>query len=700
MTCALVLSVALSATVPVGRAGPLQKEDATRVDGVSQNAMGVCLAGKTLYAVGGGVLYVLDVREPLKPRLLSRLGGMDNNRQIVVQDGFAYIVSRETGLRIVDVRDPLKPRLRSRYDTIEMATGIDVVGKTAFVSERIYGIEVVDVSDPDRPAHVCVRKTGESQSNRYRDGYLYSGEWGGGRVQVFDARDLADFRSVGELDLGGFGDGVEIDGGYLYCSTGHDAKHRHAREVAAPAGAGHGLDVFSLADPAKPTWVARANFPVFKPRNEDFWTPRVANGLAFCCDSHNGLFVVDVKNPAKPAVVDRFCVPQEGKDWPSAAISSCAIGEGCVYVTAYPGGLWVVPVTGVTPPSRPKGTPPAHPDYRERYATDARAWHVYRPAASGQARTVAVRGAVAYAAFGDAGLHVLRLSGDGFAKMGELPGARRVTDCCFVGNRLVTAEGADGFAVYELDGPAAFREVARRRMAVTDMYSSAIAFWCWPAVGDKVVLTTRFGPYQVFDLKDFDAPRPLLKFWGGCPWDKYVSDGAVNGRLPVLMPYIGLAWYDFNGETSFQVRSSALRKAPVGGQTDGICRMGVSRYLYTIPQPRSDVYDYKAAAYYVIVEADGTCSDPLALPPVPAFGKGAAARFSGIPRASGHLVLMTNRSLRKVVVWDFADVKAPRVLRAYSLSGNPDIGAFWGERAVVPAGHQGLLMERIGALRR
>ena len=546
----------------------------------------------------------------------------------------------------------------------------------------------------DNPAHVCIRKTGESQSNRYRDGYLYSGEWGGGAVEVFDAHDLKTFRPIGKLRLGGFGDGLEIDGDFLYCSTGHDAKHHRAKTVKDRYGAGRGLDIFSLADPVQPKWVSRVDFPVFTPRNEDFWTPRVANGLAFCCDSHNGLFVVDVKDPARPKVVDRFCVPQKGKEeWPSGAISSCAIGEGCVYVTLFPGGLWILPVAGVKPPARPKGTPPAHPNYREPYPTDTAAFHVYRPAAAGPARTVVLRGDIAYAAFGDAGLHVLRLSETGFEKLGTLPGGRRVTDCCFVGDRFVTAEGVDGFAVYELDGPTGFREIARR--AASSRADRSVAFWCWPTVDDKVILTARCGPYELYDATDFGAAHPILSFPGTCLWDKYPADGAVNGRFPVLKPYNGLGWLDFTGPKPRFGNQENARTAPFfGSQNDGICRLGANRFLYTIQQPQSSVYDYGAAAYYVLVEADGTYSKPLALPPVPAFGKGRDARFSGIPRADGNLVLMTNRSGRKAVVWDFAEPERPKVLRAYTLSGNPDLGAFFRGKAVIPAGHQGLVMER------
>ena len=670
---ALASSVAICATasddwpeIPI--------DSCRKVPGLSESMMGVCLEGKTLYAIGGGTLYALDVSDPANPTVLGSLDGMDNNRQVVSQNGFVYVVSRETGLRIVDAHDPKNLKLRSRYDSVEFATGIDIVGTTAFLSERINGVEVVDVADPDNPRHVCIRKTGESQSNRYRDGYLYSGEWGGGAVTVFDAHDLKNFREIEKLRLGGFGDGLEIDGDFLYCSTGHDAKNGHVREVSDPIGAGRGLDIFSLADPANPKWVSRVNFPVFKPRNEDFWTVRVANGYAFCCDSHNGFFVVDVRDPARPKPVSRFCVPQKGKnvkDWPSGAISSCAVGIGCVYVSSSPGGLWVVPFEGVEPPARPKGAPPANAGYREAYPTDADKFHVYRPKASGQARTVTIRGDVAYAAFGDAGLHVLRLSKDGFMKLGELPGGHRMTDCCFVGDRLVTAEGLDGFAVYDLPSPAKFREVTRR----ASVRGSSIAFWCWPIEGDKVVLSAR-GSYSVYSLADFRAEKPLLKFSGTCQWHKYPADGALGGRFPVLYPGRGLIWLDVAANKPKLICKPERGDLPIfGAQQDGICLFGGDRYLYTVNVNRKPAF--------VFVGRDGVLSDPIEIDAA-----------SGIPRAEGNLVLLTHRSGRKASVWDFSEPARPKLLRMHSLSGNPDIGTFFRGKAVIPAGHQGLIMEK------
>ena len=650
-----------------------------RVGGLASTGMAVALDGKRLFAGAGSTLYSFDVSDPLNPAKLGELDGFDNLRQIRVRGDFVYVVSRETGLRIVDVSDPAHMRIRSRYDSVEFATGIEVVGSVAFLSERIYGVEAVDVSDPDNPVHIAIRKTPESQSCRYRDGWLFSGEWGRGELSVFDARDMRSFRQVAKADLGGFGDGVELDGKYVYCSTGHDSLHRGV-PAAKAKGAGRGLDIFDISDPEHPRHVSRTDFPVFTPRNQDFWTPRVANGWAFCCDSHNGLFAVDVKDPAKPKVVDRLCIPYPKKpDWPSCAISSLEVGEGCLYMTCLPGGLYVVPVAGVKPPARPTGEPPKNASYRDSYATDEGKFFVYRPEASGQARAVAMRGDVVYAAFGNAGLHVLKVAkGGGFEKLGELPGRHRVTDCCFAGDRLIVAEGLDGFALYELEGPAKFREVARRPCAGI---GGSVAFWCWALDGETTLLSSRCGPYAFFSLKDFTGGELLAYRGGGCQWDRYPADGAIGGSYPIIRPYRGVIWMELSGG---DVR---LKSEPTGSgdggamveQRNGITRFG-DRFLCTVVDG------------YEIYTADGKVSVPWRrLGKAGAKGKG---NFYAMPRTDGRFVLLTERSAKKASVWDFADAENPKLLREYLLSGNPDAGAFFEGRAIVPAGHQGLLLER------
>ena len=690
---------------------------AVRVEGVGRIGMAVALDGTRLFAGAGPTLYALDVSDPLRPRLLGSLDGFDNLRQIRVRGNFVYVVSRETGLRIVDVSDPAHMRLCSRYDTVEMATGIEVVGDVAFVSERIYGVEAVDVRDPDHPAHIALRKTFESQSCRYRDGFLFSGEWGCGEVTVFDARDMRDWRIVGKAELGGHGDGLELDGNLLFCSTGHHSLHRGI-EGAEARGRGRGLDIFDISEPPHLRHLARVDFPRFLPHEDDYWTVRTANGWAFCCDSHNGLFAVDVRDATHPVVCDRLCISDPSRDWPSGAISSLEVGEGCLYMTSRPGGLYVVPVEGVHPQPRPTGAPPVGAEYREKYGADGPSalrqqqaddsngpsalrqglgdighrtsdvFHIYRPEAAGQARAVVVRDDVAYVAFGDAGLHVVRLTEDGFEKLGELPSERRVTDCCFAGDQLLVAEGLDGYALYDLPAPGDFREVARRPGAGT---AGSVAFWCWAPTPRHIVLSARDGSYAFYRLADFadSAARPVM-LDRACSWDRYPADHATdNGAYPVIYPYAGVAWMDLSGDVPRMVRdafgaegSAVVRLAGVAGtassapvvtdQRNGVCRLG-DRFLCTVSDG------------YVLLSPDGSATPWRRLGP---------DGHRGAPRTDGRRVLLTERSGRRATVWDFADATAPRLLRDYSLAGNPDLGAFWRGRALIPAGHQGLLMEK------
>ena len=654
-----------------------------RVPQVAEKGMAVALEGNRLFAGAGSKLHAFDVTEPLNPRPLGSLDGFDNLRQLRVRGRYAYVVSRETGMRVVDVSDPARMRICALYDSVEFATGIEVAGDVAFISERTYGVEAVDVSNPEKPMHISLVKTPESQSCRYRGGFLYSGEWGVGEVSVFDARDMRRFRKVKSLPLGGFGDGVDIDGNYLYCSTGHDARHRSISKKEG-VGAGRGLDIFDISDPSAPKHVSRVNFPVFKPRNQDYWTPRAVEGMVFCCDSHNGLFAVDARDPSSPKVADRLCIPMPagGKSFPSAAISSLEIGNGCLYMTCNPGGLYVVPVGCAKMPERPLGALPSNASYRKAYAVDESKFHAYRPSVPGQARSVVLRGDVAYAAFGDAGLHVLRIKdGGGFEKIGELQGARRVTDCCISGDRLITAEGLDGFAMYEIGNDGRFREIARRKGAGT---GGSVAFWCLAPDERHVVLSSRNGPYAFFALDRFAAAQPIATLSPGVPqWGRYPADASLCGLYPAIVPAMGVSWVDLRGEkpvVTFRPKGRMPDHAVT--QADGIARLG-DRYIctagagYRMYSPAS----VKAAAR----PPEGVASKWKAL------GEGGHA---GVPRSDGRLVAISHRAKKLVSVWNFSDIGNPVLLRRHELEGNPDAAALYHGKALIPAGHQGLLMEK------
>ena len=659
-------------------------------------AMALALEGDRLYAGCGGSLVIYDVSCPLEPRRLGSVDGFGVVRQIAVQKGFAYVACRESGLWIVDATDPAAPRIRSRFDCCELATGVDVAGDACFLGQRQNGVEFVDVRNPDRPEHIAMRKTDESQSVKYRDGFLYSGDWGTGRVTVLDCRDLRNIRQVACESLWGYGDGVWLKGNRLYCETGHHARNRDLKTLSykpivtdemrtygredAGGGCGHGLDIFDVTDPARPIRLGRADFPPLYTRGNDMWTPRTTAGsdMVYCCATHNGIFAVDCTDPTQPKVVDRWLCPDpKNPKVPSACVGSIAVGDGCLYAALKVGGVQVIPTVHAKREIFDQGALPHHVDFREDYPTDAKEFVVYRPDRRGQARAVAVKDDVIYAACGSAGLHVLRLAEDGsLVKLGELDGAAEVFDVQVEDDRLYTAEGLRGWAMYGLEGPARFREL-KRLSKLDEMGEPALCVW--KPAQDWVVVSTRRSQATFFKVDDFGTDREPSVAVGWCPgWDKYLMDRAIGGWIAYNSANKHIAWVDLNAAKKPKVTLSSPKNRL--GLGDGICRLNDGKALAT-----------RGNGYFLM--DPGACEPQdgktWSLRPFPAPG------VRGIPRASpdGRTVLVTCRIGRHASLLDFGDPDRPKLLKRWSLSGNPDIGAFCRGRAVIPCGHQGVVVQ-------
>ncbi|MBQ7189990.1 MAG: hypothetical protein IJR99_11305 [Kiritimatiellae bacterium] len=674
--------------------------DPVKVEDASSRVMAVCVEGNRLYAGGGPDFYVFDISEPLKPKRLGHINGLAGVRQIAVRNGMAYVSAREAGLWIIDATDPARPRVRSRFDCCELATGVDVAGDVVFLGQRQNGVEFIDVSDPDHPAHIAMRKTDESQSVKYRNGYVYSGDWGSAKLTVFDARDMKNIRQVAYEDLWGFGDGVWLKGKYLYASTGHHARHRdlsklpykgvdsqelHLYGGAGPgAGCGHGLDIFDVSDPTHPRRVGRADYPPLYVRGLDMWTPRTSasSDLVFCAATHDGLFAVDCADPTNPKVVDRWTAPLASHpEWPSCCIGSVAVGNGCVYAGGMGCGLIVLPAKGAAQETFEQGPPPIHASYREPYLTDENEFRVWKPARPGQARAVAVAGDVVYAACGDAGLHVLQVKPEGgIEKIGELTGHPRVFDVQVDGTRLYTAEGLDGFGFYEMDTPTGFREIGRLPQIGP---GNNLALCLWVADRNHLILSSRNGGCRLYDISDPTRPKDLFRF-GTCPgWDKFLMDAPIGGGryMAYNNAHKNILWIDLGAEP--QPSLVTTTKYNFIGLENGICRFDENRALVT-----------SGADYLFLAPNEGDPPDCSRWPRKPLPGPG--SKLCGIPRKdpNGTRVVKTCRINREVALYDFADPENPVFLKRWKVSGNPDIATFWKGKVVIPCGHQGVLLQK------
>lgn len=668
------------------------------VPGSGEDAMALCLEGSCLYTGERGTICVYDVKEPLKPKRLGSVSGLGGVRQVAVQKGMAYVSTREYGLWIVDCTNPRKPRIRSRFDCCELATGVDVAGDVVFLGQRQNGVEFIDVSDPDHPAHIAMRKTDESQSVKYRDGYVYSGDWGTGKLTVFDAHDMKNIRQVAYVDLWGYGDGVWLKGKYLYAATGHHSKHRDPAtlpykpvdtpeirkygKLDAGSGCGHGMDIFDISDPTAPKRLGRVDYPPFYARGLDMWTPRTSanSDIVFSAQTHNGIFAVDCSDPMKPVVLDRWVSPVADKpQWPSCCIGSIAVGNGCVYVAGKGCGVVVIPAEGAAQEVFQQGVLPQNASFREAYPTDENEFYVWKPAKPGQARGVALKGDIVYAACGDAGLHVLRiLPSGGFKKIGEQPGHDRVFDVVFDGKYLYTAEGLDGWGFYELVGDTEFREVGRVKNLGASNLNLGLCVWA-PAPGFAGLSARMHGNY-IYDVSNIAKPRQLAKV-GGCPgWDKYLMDQAIGGGRYLANNGANsyLEWVDLQAKPHAKVCTKTDKNRIF--LSNGICRFSDDKALAT----RGDEYLFLAPN-----EGDPADGSKWVGKKFP--GKS----FNGIPRCNGKgLVALTCRIRRKVALFDFTDLEHPKQLKYWDVSGNPDYGTFYKDKLLIPCGHQGVLLQK------
>ncbi len=442
------------------------------------------VSGNTLFTIGGGMqgsLTTFDISEPAAPSLLGKLPDLGHVRQLVVRNGIAYVTSREDGLFIIDVQKPEQPALLNHYDTIELATGLAISGNVAYVACRQCGVELIDITDPKHPAHLSTIRVGEAQSVTARSGYLYAGVWGTRELVICDVRNPRRPVRVGKADLDGFGDGVAVRGSLCYVATGH---HAMIPGNGRPApnqpqyGTGHGMEIFDISRPDQPKLISRIKT---RPRYRifmDMWSVKLSGKYAFLADTYNGLFVIDVEDPAHPRFVARRQLPEvtglgEGyvptRDRVPSPVCGLAIGRDYIYAAGGYSDMHVVEAKGLAAPAPAEpDSPPAIPRYEAPPANPH--FRVYQP--GGQIREAAPWGKQLVLAAGNAGFHTARFTDklepiDHYETEGIAYGADTHGDTVYI------AEGMGGLSIWR--GSPKLKLIGRHRIPGQSVKQVAIA---------------------------------------------------------------------------------------------------------------------------------------------------------------------------------------------------------------------------------
>lgn len=646
--------------------------EARRLEGAcAKDAQAVAMEGDRLYVGGRGFVAVYDVgTDAARPKLLGQTDDIATVRQMAVQDGLVYSVTRSEGLWITDCRAPRAPKTVGHLPLTLNSTGVDVAGNVCFVGGSRSGIGFVDVSDPTRPQLVAIvrREPVESQSVAYRNGYLYSGEWNARCVSVWACRDLKDIRRVAQPSLPSNGDGVWPVGNWLYACTGWSPADK--RKDARPRSGQMGLSVLDISDPTAPKAVGRVDFEWCRGAGLDMWIPRSGGDLVFCAQNLSGLYAVDVADKTRPRVLDRWILPagtgtafakKSACGQPSKLIASIAVGDGVVYL-AGPGGVGarVLTAKGAKRETVDKGKPPVNWTIRPPRPSAPAGFHQWLPedpSLTAMVTGLAVKDDTCYVAAGTAGLFVLSLSTTGLRELKRIPLAECM-DASVAGSRLFVAAGRDGFIGYEIVSPTELREFMRRpSKGARDVY----------AFGDG----TRWVSFnaEVHDIGDPGRPKFLIGLVHQARWNKFMCPDLIAGRWAAGNSSLRhLGWADLLADTV--VETKVRDYVPGSG---AMCAFGEKAFLAD-------------GGKWAILEP-GACAAPKLRP----FPKGGVVR--GIPRAKGSLVALSGAGGR-VGVWDFSNVENPRPLKSYAVPGFCEAVSFWKDTVVLPASTLGVLLPK------
>jgi len=659
-------------------------------------AFDAVVQGSHLYVLAGGALHIASIADPKKPKVVGKLGGLGHVRQIVVRDnGIAYVTAREDGFFLIDVKRPEKPELITHYDTIELATGLALAGDVAFIACRHAGVELIDIANPRAPRHLSTLRVGEAQSLAADSKFMYIGVWATRELVIADVSNPRHPFQVSTSPLDGYGDGVAIRGDIAYVVTGH---HSTGSGKVRPGpgqpgyGKGHGLELFDVKDRAHPRLLSRVKFPTFYGLYMDTWRVRLSGDLAFVNDTYNGIFVLNVADPAKPRVLAHRqlpVVPGIGDgDLPVDPQPGPAVGLALTKDYLYIAGSWsdvhIVPAPGLAAPMDPppahtlRAGPVSHSRKKQQVQNAGPAEVIYRP--DGQVYAVDLwkkdrdNQPLLLVASGMAGLHVGRLSNAGkFEKLAAYTTKGFACSVAHSRDTIYVAEGMGGLGVYAAsDSGDRMSEIARYEIPGYSVQQVAVT----PA-GNRALVHVGMNRLHILDVTNPAKPvRMSEDLHPGLFYQRAIPSGfAVDRYSLVTWTVSGPFLFDLDPKappkfTGFQY---AYRIGTENGATpDG------SNWLLTMASGK----------YFILKPGETRSPAEIGLVGIP------GQDLSGKPVLSGNTLFISNALTGQITAMDVTERAKPKLLSTTMLPEHPGyaVEVDAGKSALVPGGYQGLLL--------
>ncbi|MFL5804454.1 MAG: LVIVD repeat-containing protein, partial [Roseiflexaceae bacterium] len=282
-------------------------------------------------ADSGDTMSLIDIADPTHPRILGshRLVRVEGQR-LALHGQVAYLDRSPFNTIVANISDPHWPALitTASFGFNELVD----TGTVGYAAGGAAALRTIDTSDPLRPTRLGDLPASEGmrlQQVAVAGRYAYVGDEYFG-LRVLDLINPAKPIQVGSLKIAAWVHSLTVSGTYVYLSTpdgptlivvnvSNPAQPTLVRSITLPNPAGQpdrplaivgnklylasdGLRVFALSNPANPTLLGSLNQPA---KATDMV---VANGYAYIIGTspadhpNGGLWVVNVANPAQPAL--------------------------------------------------------------------------------------------------------------------------------------------------------------------------------------------------------------------------------------------------------------------------------------------------------------------------------------------------------------------------------------------------------------
>jgi hypothetical protein len=131
----------------------LKRALAFNPDGILNGARRITIAGTYAYVLCERGLVVVDLDNPLQPKVTAEIGApfLSDPRGIAVQFRYAFVVDRD-GLKVLDVTHLAQPKpVPGAVVALQDAQTIYVARTYAYIAGGKQGIAIVDVEHPEQP---------------------------------------------------------------------------------------------------------------------------------------------------------------------------------------------------------------------------------------------------------------------------------------------------------------------------------------------------------------------------------------------------------------------------------------------------------------------------------------------------------------------------------------------------------------------